>query len=273
MSQRNDADAPSVARRGTTPSGVGRRRLFGLAGTSVAAGLLPLPALAQARMPAPKAIAFDAFVTFDPRPVFALAEELFPGKGAALSNLWRIRQFEYTWLRVLVGRYADFWQVTEEALIFAAKASAVDLTADKRERLMGAYLQLKAHPDVLPALRTLRAAGVRLAFLSNMTARMLHAAISSAGLDGLFEHVLSTDQVRTYKPDPRAYQLAVDAFGLHREEIVFAAFGGWDAAGAKAFGYPTFWANRLKLPPEELGLAPDVTSDNLADLVKFVVPG
>ena len=273
MGGHNDIGAGHATRGGTASASVGRRRLLGLAGTGLAAGMLLQPAVAQVRMPAVKAIAFDAFVTFDPRPVFTLAEELFPGKGAALGNLWRIRQFEYTWLRVLSRRYVDFWQVTEEALVFAAKATAVELSADKRERLMGAYLQLKAHPDVLPALRTLRAAGVRLGFLSNMTARMLHAAISSAGLDGLFEHVLSTDQVRTYKPDPRAYQLAMDAFGLQREEIAFAAFGGWDAAGAKSFGYPTFWANRLKLPPEELGVVPDATGDSLVDLVRFVGRG
>jgi 2-haloacid dehalogenase len=213
---------------------------------------------------------FDGFVIFDPKPVFALAETLFPGRGAELGNAWRVRQFEYTWLRTLSGRYADFWQVTGEALAFAAKLLKLELTAEKRDRLLQAYLEMKAHPDVRPALETLRGQGVRLGFLSNMTETMLLAATRSAGLDGMFEQVLSTDRVQAYKPDPRAYRMGMDAFGLRREQIVFAAFGGWDAAGAKSFGYPTFWANRLKLPVEELGVAPDAIGGELGALLNFL---
>ena len=99
---------------------------------------------------------------------------------------------------------------------------------------------------------------------------MLEVGIENAGLEGVFEHVLSTDQIRAYKPDPRAYQMAIDAFKLKREEILFAAFAGWDAAGAKWFGYPTFWVNRLNLPGEELGVTPDATGHDLTDLVSFV---
>jgi 2-haloacid dehalogenase len=103
-----------------------------------------------------------------------------------------------------------------------------------------------------------------------MTAKILEAGIKNAGLEGIFEHVLSTDQVRAYKPDPRAYHMAMDAFQLKREEILFAAFAGWDAAGAKRFGYPTFWVNRLNLPGEELGVTPDAIGRDLTDLVSFV---
>jgi 2-haloacid dehalogenase len=217
-----------------------------------------------------KAIAFDAFPIFDPRPVFTLAEELFPGKGAALRDEWRTRQFEYTWLRVIARRYAGFLQVTEDSLVFAAKKLSLDLTAEKREKLVSAYLNLKAWPDVSPALNILKKSGVRLALLSNFTQQMLHANIKSAGLDGTFEHVISSDQARTYKPDPRAYQLGIEALGLQRKEILFAAFAGWDAAGAELFGYPTFWVNRLKLPPEELGAVPGASGDSLSDLVLFL---
>ncbi|HKU94239.1 MAG TPA: haloacid dehalogenase type II [Vineibacter sp.] len=250
--------------------GLGRRQILQRIGGGAVASALASASQAQTHARTVKAVAFDAFVTFDPRPVFALTEQLFPGKGAEISSIWRIRQFEYTWLRVVSQRYADFWTVTEEALRFAAHAAKVDLTAEKRDQLMGGFLRLKAHPDVLPGLQALRAAGIRLAFLSNMTERMLDAAIDSAGLDGLFEHRLSTDRLRTYKPDPRAYQMGLDAFGLRRDEIVFAAFGGWDAAGAKSFGYPTFWANRLQLPVEELGVRPDAIGGSLAELVDFV---
>jgi 2-haloacid dehalogenase len=220
-----------------------------------------------------KAAAFDAFPILDPRPVFGRAEQLFPGRGSELSNAWRTRQFEYQWLRALGGRYADFWQATEDALVFAAKLLKLDLTPDKRKQLMDAYLGLKVWPDVPAALESLRNAGIRLAFLSNATPTILDAGIKNSGLTTSFEHVLSTDKLKTYKPDPRAYQMAIDAFGLKREEIVFVAFAGWDVAGAKWFGYPTFWVNRLNLPAEELGVLPDGTGQSLTDLLAFLKPG
>src|ERR1700721_2494348 len=114
-----------------------------------------------------KAIAFDGFVITDPRPVFAKVEELFPGKGRALSEAWRTRLFEYTWLRTLGGHYVDFWHVTEQSLIFAAKASGIELAADQRDELMQTWLTLKAWPDVAPALKQLKAAGTPMAFLPN----------------------------------------------------------------------------------------------------------
>ncbi|MGH8719678.1 MAG: haloacid dehalogenase type II [Burkholderiales bacterium] len=248
-----------------------RRQFLKLAAGSVAANFLgSSPLVSAVTKPNIRAIAFDAFPIFDPRPIFALAEELFPGKGGDLSNAWRTRQFEYQWLRALSGRYADFWQTTEDALVFAAKMLKLDLTPDKRKRLMEAYLELKAWPDVPLALKSLKEADIRMAFLSNFTPRMLDAGIKSARLEGIFEHLLSTDNVKTYKPDPRAYQMGIDAFGLKRDEIAFVAFAGWDAAGAKSFGYPTFWVNRLNLPLEELGVVPDAMGGNLSDLVTFV---
>jgi 2-haloacid dehalogenase len=217
-----------------------------------------------------EAIAFDAFVIFDPRPVFRLAEALFPGKGAELSAIWRTRQFEYQWLRTLAGRYADFRRTTEDALAFGARALQLELTPHKRDRLMQAYLEPSAWPDAPPALCSLKEAGFRLALLSNMTSKMLEAGVRDAGLEGVLEHVLSTDRIGAHKPDPRAYGMAMDAFGIGREAILFAAFAGWDAAGAKWFGYPTFWVNRLDVPREELGVAPDATGRDLPDLLDFV---
>ena len=248
-----------------------RRAFLTLGAGSVATGLLVATPIAYVgTKPTIKAIAFDAFTTFDPRPIFALAEKLFPTKGAALGNAWRTRQFEYTWLRSAAQRYADFWKVTEDALVFAANMLQLGLNADKRAQLMAAYLDLKAYPDVRPALESLKQAGIRLAFLSNMTLTMLDAAMKNSGLEGMFEFALSTDKVHTYKPDPRAYQLGIDAFGLPRHDILFAAFGGWDAAGAKWFGYPTFWVNRLHLPVEELDVTPDAIGDSLTDVANFV---
>jgi 2-haloacid dehalogenase len=202
--------------------------------------------------------------------VFVLGEELFPGRGTGLANIWRDRQFEYAWLRTMSRRYADFWQVTEDALVFAAKTLELDLTSEKRDRLMGAWLAIRCWPDVPAALGALKNAGVRLAFLSNMTRKMLEAGIRNSALEGVFEHVLSTDRVKVYKPDPRAYQMGIDAFRLKRGEILFAAFAGWDAAGAKAFGYPAFWVNRQNQPAEELGMIPDAAGATLDDLVRHI---
>ncbi len=236
-----------------------------------ASGLSIVAGRASAFAAAPiRAIAFDAFPILDPRPVFAAAREIAPGQGDQLASLWRARQFEYAWLRSLTGRYVDFWQVTEQSLLFAARALKINLTSADREKLMSRYLSLRCWPEVPEALLALKNLGFQLAFLSNMTGQMLNAGIENSRLQGLFHHVLSTDRVRTYKPDPRAYQMGVDAFGLKRDQILFAAFAGWDAAGAKTFGYPTYWVNRENQPSEELGAAADATGANLQDLLKYV---
>jgi len=217
-----------------------------------------------------KAVAFDAFPILDPQPVFALVDELYPERGVELSNVWRTRQFEYTWLRTMSGRYSGFWQVTEEALVYAARALKLDLSPESLARLMEAYLKLRCWPDVPAAVRLLKQTGLRLVFLSNLTVKMLEAGIRNSRLDGVFDHVLSTDRVKFSKPDPRAYQMGPDVLGLKPDQILFAAFAGWDAAGAKSFGYPTFWVNRQNQPAEELGLAPDGSGENLNDLVAYL---
>jgi len=252
---------------------INRRQFVAISANGIALAVLPSTANAfadESLQSQIKAVAFDAFAVLDPRPVSALTEKLFPGKGSELSNEWRLRQFEYSWLRVAAQRYVDFWQVTQQALEFAADKLNLKLTQDQRDELMNAYLALKTWPDALPALRSLKDSGLRLTFLSNFTPKMLEANIQSAGLSGLFEEVLSTDQAKTYKPDPRSYELGMDALSLKREDILFVAFAGWDAAGAKLFGYPTFWLNRQKLPAERLGATPDGAGDSFASLLRFV---
>jgi len=251
------------------------RREFAALATVAAAGSLVRRSALSATPATPastrvQALAFDAFPIFDPRPVFTLAEELFPGKGAELSLAWCTRQFEYTWLRTVAADYKDFWHVTEDALVFAAKSLRLDLDSERRNQLMNAYLKLKPWPDVSEALKSLKASGLRMAFLSNFTTRMLEAGIKNSGLEGIFEHILSTDSVKQFKPAPRAYQMAVDAFGIKRDAIAFVAFAGWDAAGAKRFGYQTFWMNRQKSQMEELGATPDRTGESMKDLLEFV---
>jgi 2-haloacid dehalogenase len=250
---------------------VTRRDFVRLAAAGAVSGsVLPEVANAAARTGRIKAIAFDAFPIFDPSPVAALAQKLVPERGSEFMSEWRTRQFEYTWLRVAAKQYADFWQVTKDAMVYAAARVNVRLSAEQREQLMNTYLELKSWPDAVPALTQLKRSGYRLCFLSNLTTEMLQACIRSAGLDGMFDKVLSTDLAKTFKPDPRAYQLGPDALGLRRDEILFVPFTGWDAAGAKAFGFPTFWVNRLNAPPEQLGQTPDAVGPGLAELVAFL---
>jgi 2-haloacid dehalogenase len=169
--------------------------------------------------------------------------------------------------------YRDFWHVTEDALNYAAKQSGVSLSPAQSRRLMEAYLELKPWPDVTPVIDTLRRRGLRLALLTNWTSAMQHACLQGAGLEAIFDFQLSTDRVKAYKPDPAAYRMGPEVFGLEKHEIAFVAFGGWDAAGAKVFGYPTYWTNRLNLPLEELGVRPDATSSGLSGLPNFIISG
>ncbi len=217
-----------------------------------------------------QAVAFDAFPIFDPRPIFGLVKKLYPSVGSQFASLWRTKIFGYTWLRVSGAQYRDFWGCIEDALIYTARDLKVELTDTNKTRLMNAFLQIKAWPDVKNALQQMKDRGIKLGFLSNMTEKMLHAGIRNSGLEGYFDHVISTDRAKTFKPDKRAYQLGVDAFALPKENIAFTAFAGWDAAGAKWFGYPTVWVNRLNFSAEELGGQPDRTGRDLSVLLNFL---
>lgn len=245
-----------------------RRRFLGA--SMLAAAGAALPRLGRASAAPLRALAFDGLALFDPRPVARLAEELVPGHGAALMAAWRTRQFEYTWLRNSMDRYADFLQVTDESLLFAVKATGLALPPAARSRLVGAFAELEAWPDVAPVVASLQASGCRLAILSNFTAAMLRRSVEKSGLEGRFEWLLSTDLAQAYKPAARAYRLGVEAFGLPAARIGFVAFAGWDVAGAKAFGFPTYWANRLGTPEETLGLSADVTAPDLSGLAAWV---
>ena len=221
-----------------------------------------------------RAVALDALAVFDAGSVVARCERAFPGRGEQLAASWRTRQFDYTWIRAVARQpYVDFWHITEDALVYAAKALSLDLSPSIRDDLMSTWLSLEPWPDSVRALQSMKRAGLRLAILSNFTPEMQRECVHRSGLDGVFEHHLSTDAARAYKPDPGAYQLAVSAMGLAREEIAFAAFGGWDAAGSKCFGFTTVWINRQALPVEELGVAPDAIVSTLAEMAASLRPG
>jgi 2-haloacid dehalogenase len=217
-----------------------------------------------------KAVAFDALTIFNTSAVSSAVKAFFPDKADALIAAWRARQFEYCWLRTLNRSYVDFWRVTEDALIFTCRAAKIDLPVEARAALMDAFLRLEPWPDAVAALRAMREAGLRLAYLSNFTPAMMTLNTDNAGVSYLFEHQLSTDRVRAFKPDPCAYRMAERAFGIARETIVFAAFAGWDVAGAKSFGLKTFWVNRAGAALEELGVAPDGAVPTLSEFAACV---
>jgi 2-haloacid dehalogenase len=227
-----------------------------------------LPAQAAPRF---KAVAFDYFVIFNPNSVVPEVEKAFPGKGIEFTKAWRAKQFEYGFLRSITDRHADFFKVTEDALVYTAQAMQLPLPADVRQRLLGAYLSLQPWPDAVTALQKLKASGMRIITIANFSGHMLRANAERAGIVDLFDELLSTEVNGTYKPDPRAYALGMERLGLKKNEIAFAAFGGWDAYGAKAFGYDTYWVNRFNLPQEQLGIAPDATSNDIAGLLRFVL--
>lgn len=208
-----------------------------------------------------QAFVFDAYGTlFDVHSVVPTLQALTP-EAEALSRLWRMKQLEYTWLRSLMGRYVDFWTVTEEALHFALTHYEVQLTPAQHATLLKAYLELAPYPEI-PAML----AGIAprpCVILSNGSPRMLAAAVTASGLTGHFTHLLSADRVQCYKPDPRVYALAPAVLGLPREALVFASSNSFDVMGAKAYGFQVAWINRTQAQADTLGLTPDVVLTRL----------
>lgn len=218
-----------------------------------------------------KAIVFDAYGTlFDVYSIAALAEDFFPGRGRELAALWRDKQIEYTHLRTLSGRYTDFWQVTGDALVFAAAQLGLSLFLPEHARLMQQYARLAPYPENIAALERMKAKGLPLGVLSNGTQEMLDSALDAAGMAPLFDHVLSVDPVKKFKTAPEAYQLAPDAFGCAVEDILFVSSNCWDACGATWYGFTTFWINRFDRAPEELGVAPTAIGRTMHDVVDFL---
>lgn len=222
-------------------------------------------------MPRIKALVFDAYGTlFDVHSVISLCNQLFPDQGVALSQLWRAKQLEYTWLYSLMGRYQDFWEVTEKALVYACKALNLPCQPSSRARLMDAYLHLDPFPEVRTALHAL--SRYVLAILSNGSPQMLKAVVESAGMEGVFAQVISADEVRIYKPSPAVYQLAPQELGLDRASLGFVSANSFDVIGAGTFGFWTCWVNRSGATVDELGIRPDVTVGQLTDLTNVVKP-
>ena len=212
---------------------------------------------------------FDAYGTlFDVFSVTTLCDELFPGRGSALAQIWRAKQLQYSLLCSLMGRYKDFWQLTEDGLVYAAKSLNVDLTPDNRRQLMDAYLHLDVFADVKPGLEALKARGVRLAILSNGAPAMLAAAVKHANIGALLDGVISADEVKVFKPHPRVYGLVSERLGERGSAVGFVSSNSWDVSGAASAGLTTFWIQRAAgEPPEELGFGATRTVRSITELV------
>jgi 2-haloacid dehalogenase len=213
------------------------------------------------------AFVFDAYGTlFDVHSAVRRSADRLGPDAQRFSDLWRAKQLEYSWVRALMSRYRDFWQLTEEALDFAfARFPAIDRSI--RADLLTAYARLDAYPEVPAVLSQLKASGARLAILSNGTPTMIADAVRSAGLDGLFDAIFSIDAIRTYKTHPDTYRLVTDAWHIEPAGVSFQSSNRWDVAGARRFGFHTVWVNRTGQPDEYADCAPQRVVASLGDLL------
>ena len=196
------------------------------------------------------AYVFDAYGTlFDVHAaVRRIGQEAGPD-GQAMSDLWRAKQLEYSWVRSLSGTYQDFWSLTEQALDFAlARVKTVD--PKLRNRLLEAYWKLDCYPEVPIVLKTLKAQGARIAILSNGSPKMLASAVNNSALDMMIDDIFSVDLVKTYKPAPMVYDLVTTNYRLYPNAVSFQSSNRWDVAGATRFGFRTVWINRTNMPDE-----------------------
>ncbi len=218
-----------------------------------------------------KACVFDAYGTlFDVHSAVARHRSRLGDKADPVSGLWRTKQLEYTWLRSLMGRHADFWQVTRDALDFAFASHDVEDPELARD-LMEAYLQLDCYPEVTEALSMLKGRGFKLAILSNGTPTMLAAAVGNSGLAELIETNFSVEEAGIFKPDSQVYRIAVNGLKIAPDEIMFQSSNAWDVAGAKVFGFNVAWVNRFGQCPEKLPGKPDIEIKTLAELPDLLI--
>ena len=212
-----------------------------------------------------KAVVFDAYGTlYDIQSVAAVTEDAFPGYGDIITQIWRVKQLEYSWLRSLMRRYEDFSVVTRDSLAYTLRALGLSYDAAAFDRIMDKYLHLDLYPDALTALAALK--GRKLAILSNGSSEMLNALVKNSGLDRVLDATISVDKKRIFKPSPDAYTLVEEVLGARPQEVLFVSSNPWDACGAKSFGLNVAWIERVT--PEAMALA-CVKSDVVPPLTMF----
>lgn len=217
----------------------------------------------------PRAYVFDAYGTlFDVHAAIARHRAAAGVDAERFSELWRLKQIEYSWTLTLAGQYIDFWTLTQRALDYAfARMPSVD--AALRPQLLDAYLKLDAYPDARVAVAALKARGLATAILSNGSPRMLDSAVAASGLAPLLDAVLSVDAVRMYKPRPEVYALVTARFGVKPQDVAFVSSNRWDVMGAAAFGFRPVWVNRSGIPDEYLDHPPAQVVADLSQLASL----
>ena len=212
-----------------------------------------------------KVVVFDAYGTlYDVYSVVQKCEGVYPGNSQQISQIWRQKQLEYSWLRSLMDCYEDFWTITQDALRYALDEIGLGYNQETIAEILEAYLHLHPYPEVIEALEDFRPH--KLAILSNGNPKMLQELSVNTGLNKYLDHILSADSVKIYQPRSEVYQLVIDHFDVSKKEILFVSSNGWDATGAKSFGFKVGWINRLNKPVEKLGYEPDYTVSNLKEL-------
>jgi len=225
-----------------------------------------------------KLIAFDAYGTlFDVYSMGQLAEELFPGHGQAFALMWRDRQIEYTRLVTMSDPnpngskyYLPFWELTIRSLRYVCKRMNLSLNEQNEKRLMDQYAKLTGFEDSLMVLKTIKERALSTAILSNGSREMLATVVESNGLQAYLDKVVTIEDVRLFKTDPKAYALLLDAFPVKKEEILFVSSNAWDALAAKWYGFDVFWVNRLGHPFEEIGEKPNYEGNSLSQVLDVI---
>ena len=226
-----------------------------------------------------QAVVFDAYGTlFDVYSIGALAEQLYPGQGAAISVLWRDKQIDYTRLITMSDPhraegsryYQSFWDITRSALLYTLERFQLDATPANVDALMGQYAKLTPFPENLGVLQALKQRGIATAILSNGSPDMLNTAVTSAGMNDVIDHVISVDAIRLFKTSPEAYGLVQQTLHAEKPDILFVSSNGWDALGATWYGFTTFWVNRQGLPFETLDPRPSHTGPDLRHILSLL---
>jgi 2-haloacid dehalogenase len=219
-----------------------------------------------------RGIVFDLYGTlYDVHSVAAVCEQAFPGKGAAISQLWRQKQLEYTWLRSLTDRYVHFETVTGDALGFTCAALGLQLDEDMAHVLADQYMRLDPHPETADALHRLKDAGIPLGIISNGSHKSIAQVVNNSAMGWAFDELISVDDVQVFKPHPKVYELAERRMGHPRDQILFVSANGWDASAASLFGFQVCWVNRNLGPFDVLGATPTVVTEDLSAMADWVL--
>ena len=212
-----------------------------------------------------KAILFDAYGTlYDVNSVMKKCNELYPGKGTQISQIWRQKQLDYVWIRSLMNKYADFWSLTKDALCYALEELRLQYNEEIVDNILNEYYYLNLYPEVIEAMNIFRPR--KLVILSNGNIHMLNELAKNTSMDKYLDDIISFDDCKVYKPKPDAYDLAAKRLGFDKEEIIFISSNGWDVAGSKSYGFIVGWLNRLHKPMDRLGSTPDYIASNLIEL-------